>query len=247
MHEGDTKAAIPTTALQRATSGRQKRGVSIMDRRTWSSLARAEDGPGLALTALLVTVFVAELFNGGPMAWGLSAAALVEGQWHTLGTHMLAHAGPVHLVMNVSGLLALSPIVVWRLGVGPGGWLRYGSVFVLSGLAGAIVYLAIHPTGAVPMVGASGAICGLWGTAARVSLDGGFHPLRSAQVRRELLAFVKTNLILFTLIFVLVRLAGGSGGLAWEAHVGGFLFGLLIGPRLSPSLHPRPLPDLRPQ
>lgn len=202
-------------------------------------MASLEDGPGLVLAALLSAAFVAEIFRGGPLAWGLSGQALAEGRWQTLGTHMLAHAGLGHLVMNLGGLLGLSPIVVWRLGVGPGGWLRYAGLFTLSGLVGAATYLALHPTGVVPMVGASGAICGLWGAASRISPDGGFNTLGSDQVKREAWAFVKTNVILFAIIFFLVRLSGGLGGLAWEAHLGGFVFGLLVGPAMSPAEPPR--------
>lgn len=36
-----------------------------------------------------------------------------------------------------------------------------------------------------------------------------------------------TNIVLFGILYLLVWLQGGSGGLAWEAHLGGFAFGLL--------------------
>ena len=83
---------------------------------------------------------------------------------------------------------------------------------------------------------ASGAICGLWGAAARVDLEGGgLASLRSRRVRDQIKAFAKSNVILFVILFVLVRLSGGAGGLAWEAHLGGFLFGLLAAPQLMRS------------
>lgn len=84
------------------------------------------------------------------------------------------------------------------------------------------------------MVGASGAICGLWGAAARHAPDGGVAPLRSAQVRGNIVLFTQMNVVLFLILFALVRLTDGVGGLAWEAHLGGFLFGLLLGPWFAP-------------
>jgi membrane associated rhomboid family serine protease len=84
------------------------------------------------------------------------------------------------------------------------------------------------------MVGASGAICGLWGAAARIGADGAFVPIRSPQVWRQIKAFAVNNAVLFGIIFILVLMSGGKGGLAWEAHLGGFVFGLLAMPWLAP-------------
>ncbi|OYY61588.1 MAG: hypothetical protein B7Y51_09915, partial [Burkholderiales bacterium 28-67-8] len=42
------------------------------------------------------------------------------------------------------------------------------TLFAVSGLLGAALYLTLHPAGAVPMVGASGALCGLWGGLSRI-------------------------------------------------------------------------------
>lgn len=220
------------SALTRATDGVGDRGA--FDVRTW----RDEYGPrgetGLWPAGVLAAAFVWQMFNGGPLPWGLSGQALAEGRVHTLLTHMFVHGGAAHLMMNLGGLLALTAVVMGRFGRGAGAWLRYLGLFGLSGLSGAVVFLALNPVGVVPMVGASGAICGLWGAAARYPPDGGIAPLRSTQVRRAVIPFVQMNLVLFLILFALVRLSGGVGGLAWEAHLGGFLFGLLAGPWLAP-------------
>lgn len=220
------------SALTRASDGDGVRGV--FDVRTW----RDEYGPrgeaGLWLAGLLVVAFVGQIFNGGPIPWGLSGRALAEGRGWTLLTHMFVHGGLMHLMMNLGGVMALSAPVMVRFGRGAGAWLRYAGLFLLSGLAGAALYLALHPAGVVPMVGASGAICGLWGTVARYAPDGGVAPLTSEQVRRNVIPFVQMNVILFLILFALVRLSGGVGGLAWEAHLGGFVFGLLAGPLFAP-------------
>ncbi|WAC60213.1 rhomboid family intramembrane serine protease [Brevundimonas sp. SL130] len=229
----ETAANGSLTALQRASSGRLRTGVSITSPRTWKSLAGADDGPGLALAVVLIVAFVLEMLHGGPWAWGLSAQALAEGRWHTLASHMVAHGGLGHIVMNLSALLTLSPIVVGRLGSGLDGWFRYAALMAFAGLLGAAAYLALHLQGNIPLVGASGAICGLWGLAARIESGGGFAPLLSRQVGRKVWAFTKVNVVLVGLFFLVTW---GHGGLAWEAHLGGFMFGLLVGPMWAPPL-----------
>ncbi|WP_298747402.1 rhomboid family intramembrane serine protease [uncultured Brevundimonas sp.] len=232
-------AAVGTT-LQRASDGQLGLGADLSKPATWKALGREHGAPGLALFGLLLVTFVVELTQGGPDVWGLSGQALRDGRWTTLVSHIFAHAGLAHLLMNTSALLALSPIVLIRLGAGPASWLRYATLFLFAGWAGAALYLALHPFGAVPMVGASGAICGLWGAAARVDFDGGIVPLRSRQVWKNVKAFAKTNVILFLVLFAIVRVSGGVGGLAWEAHLGGFLFGLFAMPLLSGMRPERP-------
>lgn len=220
------------SVLTRTTDGAGDRGA--FDVRTWRDSYGQRGEAGLWPAGALVAAFVWQMFNGGPLPWGLSGQAMAEGRLHTLVTHMFVHGGPPHLMMNLGGLMALTAAVMGRLGRGAGAWLRYLVLFGLSGLSGAALYLALHPAGDVPMVGASGAICGLWGAAARYAPDGGVAALTSEQVRRNVVPFVQMNLVLFLILFAVVRLSGGVGGLAWEAHLGGFLFGLLAGPWLAP-------------
>ena len=196
--------------------------------------------PGHLVALVLIVVFVAELFTGGPERWGLSAQALARGRYETLVTHMFVHAGLIHLVMNLGALLSFSTAVTPHLGLRAGGFLRYAGLLFLSGLAGGIVFLAIHPTGTTPVVGVSGAICGLWGAALRLPMWPG-EPLFALNSRRVLAGtrqFVVSNAVLFAIIFALVLLSGGLGGLAWEAHLGGFLFGLLAVPLFLPRVPP---------
>ena len=231
-------AAAPATpsVLQRVTNGGLDRlaGGPV--------LAPGSERPAMLVALACGAVFVAGLAGLDPLGLAVSGQALAEGRWHTLLTHMFVHGGAGHLIMNLTALLAFGPVVTTRLGRGPGGWLRFFGLYLGAGLAGAALYLALHPTGAVPMVGASGAIFGLWGAAARLHPDGDVLPLRAPEVRREVVAALKVNLILFALLFVIVRLSGGVGGLAWEAHLGGFLVGLLLAPRLV-ARAPAPTPD----
>src|ERR1043165_2033330 len=86
----------------------------------------------------------------GMAAWGVSGAALAEGRFETIALHMTAHASAPHLVMNMWVLVAISGSLVARLGRAPAAWGRYLALVVLSGLAGAALFLAINPPGTVP-------------------------------------------------------------------------------------------------
>lgn len=167
--------------------------------------------------------------------WGLSASALSEGKFETIFLHMFAHGGAMHLVMNMTALAGIGPTLTSQLGRSPLNWLRFVLLFFLSGLAGAALFLALHPTGSVPMVGASGALYGLIGLLIRTQAGGGtVISIKNKRVRRIGWDLVKQNAFLFALLALLAWTSGTAGGLAWEAHLGGFLFGLCVGPKLLP-------------
>lgn len=218
--------------------GRRRAGPPFHDRRTWRLVFSRSGVPAFVLFAVCGLMLAAQTWTGGPAAWAVSGEALTQGRWHTVATHMFAHAGLVHLLMNASVLLPLTALVMVRLGPGPDGWRRFLALYVGSGLAGAALYLALNPAG-LPAVGASGAIFGLWGAVSRIRADGSMAPLRSQQVGDEVFLVVVTNALLYAVVFILVHLSeGGIGGVAWEAHIGGFLFGLLAMPRLAPPTPP---------
>lgn len=183
--------------------------------------------PGLILLAAIWAAWLWHL-PGGMLDWGLSGAALAAGQYQNIALHMFAHAGLMHIGFNSVVLFSLAGPLFTRMGMYPASWLRFYTFYFLSGLAGAGLYLALHPAGTIPMVGASGAISGLIGLVARLSSEhDGLVPLFSAELGRRVWGFVKANLILILLITVPIALMGGAGGIAWEAHLGGFLVGLL--------------------
>ena len=85
------------------------------------------------------------------------------------------------------------------------------------------------------MLGASGAIFGLAGFLVRYPYGADTpSPLWSRDTARAVGDFVKTNVILIVLLTVPALLQGQSGGVAWEGHLGGFLFGLLAAPLFVP-------------
>ena len=149
------------------------------------------------------------------------------------------HNDWVHLTINCFFLLAFGPIVARRWGAS-----LFLFFFTLCGVSAALVYLAFNWASPVPVVGASGAISGLMPAALRLlpgqapwaaHSDAPLAPLFS----RPVLVFT----VFFAVINVLTGLTGlGIGGerglVAWQAHLGGFLAGLLLSGPFD-SLRPR--------
>ena len=198
-----------------------------------------EDDPGLPTSLhipaaiLLAAIWAAWLWHlgEGQSDWGVSGAAMAQGRYENLVLHMFAHAGLVHIGFNSAVLFSLAgPMLSW-MGAFPGNWLRFFALYFLSGLAGAGLFLLFNPDGIVPMVGASGAISGLIGLVSRLSPGNrALIPLFSRSMFRRVWDFTKANLVLILLFTVPIFLMGGSGGIAWEAHLGGFLVGILGAP-----------------
>lgn len=182
--------------------------------------------PSAIILAIIWPVWLLH-FPHGMLDWGLSATSLAEGRYETIVLHMFAHGGLVHIGMNSAVLFSLGGLMLTYMGPAPSSWLRWFAFYFLSGFAGAGMFVVLNPGGGVPMVGASGAISGLIGMASRLRRDGqGLMPLASSELRLRIWDFVKANLFLIVLITVPIFLLGGEGGIAWEAHLGGFLVGI---------------------
>ncbi|MGZ8362769.1 MAG: rhomboid family intramembrane serine protease [Caulobacteraceae bacterium] len=189
-----------------------------------------EDFPSLVLGAILITCFIGQWFlPGGPNGLALSKTALMEGHWYVIFSHMFVHNGLAHLLFNVSAAAALAPVVWAGL---PRQWrgTAFTTLYLLCGLAGALTYLAFHWTDGQPAVGASGAICGLWGAGARLVPDFSLKPVFTRTVWENLKSFAFMNLVVIVLFGIPASLAAGrfTVAIAWEAHLGGFLAGLLL-------------------
>lgn len=206
-----------------------------------------------ALPDRLVTT-VLELFAFIPARYtlGLGSGALGLGAmvWTPL-THQLLHGDWTHLLLNCAWLLVFGGAVATRIGAA-----RFLALAVLSGVAGAAVFLALRFGDPVPMIGASGAVSGLMGGAFRFffsALDrGGFEHFRSsprsipimsvAEVLRDrrfqvmALAMVVINIVMS----LGASAISSADGIAWQSHLGGFLFGLLAFQYFEPPKRTRP-------
>jgi membrane associated rhomboid family serine protease len=153
-------------------------------------------------------------------------------------THQFVHGDLAHLLINSAWLLAFGTPVARRTGP-----VRFLAFFLLCGVAGALLYLAVNGPIPILVVGASGAISGLMGAAFRFlfrSMASG-GPMALADSRsiplmtlRETLSDRRVLMAVAGWTILNIVLAWGAAGLteaagiAWEAHLGGFYAGLLL-------------------
>ena len=189
--------------------------------------------PAAILVAVMWFAWLAHLPTGME-SWGISAAALAERRYQTIPLHIFAHGGWTHILMNSASLMEIGGLVVARLGSYPKGWIRFFVVFGLSGLSSMVFFLSFHPTGVTPMLGASGAIYGLVGLLLFMRLSEEIDPVEVRLIPWAIVEFLHNNIFFLLLLLVSGLLAGFSGGIAWEAHLGGFLFGACVGPWVAP-------------
>ena len=166
---------------------------------------------GWALDAFaFVPIFFASQFEpGGP---GLSLGGLLP-----LFTHAFLHADFLHLLLNVGFLLAFGSVVERGLGT----W-RFFVIFFLCSAAGALSEVVLTAPRVIFLIGASGAVYGMMG-AVIPAMSRGAGRKRTLQFIAVIMAL---NLVL-ALPFLSTLLAGAE--IAWRAHLGGFVTGIVVG------------------
>ena len=146
------------------------------------------------------------LIGEWPPAPFKATQGVADGEWYRLVTAMFTHQEPWHIGFNMLSLWWLGGPLEAALGRA-----RYLSLYFVSGLAGsALTYLLASPTEA--SLGASGAIFGLFGATAVLMR-------RLRYDMRPIIALLVINLI-FTF---------GWGNIAWQAHIGGLVAGVITG------------------
>jgi rhomboid family protein len=179
----------------------------------------------------------AVLFGYAELPTGLQAVPT----WTTLLTSMFLHGGLVHLLGNMLYLWIFGKGV--EMALGPARFLMF---YLLCGVAAALTQALTDPAAEVPMIGASGAIAGTLG--AYLIL----HPRANVIVLVWILIFVRLisfpAMLLLGIWFALQLLSAlsmdpGEPGVAFWAHVGGFVVGialvLLMRPRDVVLMQPR--------
>ncbi len=178
---------------------------------------------------------VEELFSRFGLVPVELLADLEQGQFfgeETLAvfTSMFLHVNLIHLVGNLIYLWIFGNNIEDRLGR-----LAFILFYLGGGVAAAIAQIAIDPTSTIPMVGASGAISAVLG--AYFVLFPGARILSLVFLGFFYQLIEVPALVVLGFWFVLqlidgigsLGLAGAEGGVAFFAHIGGFVFGLLIG------------------
>ena len=146
-------------------------------------------------------------------------------------TSMFMHGGWFHIISNMWILFIFGDNVEDRMGS-----LRYLVFYLLGGVAAALLHVFVQPTSTMPVVGASGAIAAVMGAyfllfprARVISLVPVFIFAWFVQVP----AVIYLGVWFVSQLYSGVLSLGGAGGVemggvAWWAHVGGFVFGLLL-------------------
>lgn len=159
-------------------------------------------------------------------------------------SYMFLHGGWLHLIGNMWTLYIFGDNVESELG-----HVRYALFYVGSGLAAALIHLATNVSSSVPTIGASGAVAGVMGAyfvlfpRARILA---LVPIVFFFTLMEIPAYVFLGfwflLQFFSGTFSLLGDSTQVGGVAWWAHIGGFVGGIVLLRMLRPG---RPLPLLR--
>ena len=200
--------------------------------------------PVVTILIILVNafVFVLELTGGEAFVtrWSAIPAQIFSGhQWITILTAMFMHASWSHIIGNMVFLWAFGPEIEDAMGRG-----RYLVFYLFGGLVAMIAQVAASPHSTVPNLGASGAIAAVMGAFLIT------YPRDRIRSILLIFIFVKVTFIPAALLigvwFLTQLLNAGqiahaqTGGVAYLAHIGGFIFGALTA-RLFETANRRPV------
>ncbi len=161
----------------------------------------------------------------------------------TIFTATFLHAGFFHIAGNMLYLFIFGPAVEERMGTP-----RYLLFYLWAAAAAGLAMIAMGPDSRVPVIGASGAIAGVLGAYFVL------YPRGRITTIVPLVIFwpvVEIRAYFYLLVWFVAQLYAGiasgaagplMGGVAWWAHVGGFLFGIAAAPLLA---HHHPAPPRR--
>jgi len=172
--------------------------------------------------AIACEITTAQPLSGDEIAGGAcqddNATAVFPGKniWLAGLVSMFLHAGLFHVLGNMWFLWIFGNNVEEAFGT-----LGYVALYLVTGVAATGVFVAINPDATIPLVGASGAIAGVLGSylvlfpTHRVLSLFGF-------------VFVPIPAIIFLGVWLVSQFLVQGAGVAWEAHVGGFLAGVAL-------------------
>jgi membrane associated rhomboid family serine protease len=222
---------------------------------------------------LLLFAFIPARYDATVLAQGAVPGGFAADVW-TFVTYAFIHGDITHIGLNAVWLLAFGTPVARRFGA-----FRFLVFFAVTAAAGAALHLVTHPGELAPMVGASAAISGYMAAAIRFVFQGGgplelwrtpdnqayrvpAAPLTAVFKDARILAFLAVWFGLNILFGVgTLAISDGEAPIAWQAHVGGFLAGLLLfaafdpignatprdeGSGPDPEPDPKPDPDTEP-
>ncbi len=186
----------------------------------------------LALIAVNLLVFVLELSQGDSFVqrWALVPAHVFTGShWITIFTSMFMHGGWLHILGNMIFFWVFAPAIEEAMGSG-----RFLAFYLLGGLVAALAQIVVAPTSTVPTLGASGAIAAVMGA---FLITYPSDKIRTVLFLGIFATVTKVSAVVLIGLWFLTQVISAAGvlattqaqqgGVAYMAHVGGFLFGLI--------------------
>jgi membrane associated rhomboid family serine protease len=173
-----------------------------------------------------------QLFGAIPreIVSSLTLRDFIPGILVPMATSMFVHGGWIHLIGNMLYLWVFGDNVEDKLGR-----LRYLIFYLICGFAASGLHVLLDPHSSMPMVGASGAISGVLGAyllmfprARVVTLIPIFFFIQIAELPALVVLGLWFVMQFFNGVLSLGQETGGMGGVAWWAHVGGFVTGLAL-------------------
>jgi membrane associated rhomboid family serine protease len=186
----------------------------------------------IGIIAANILMFLVELAGGDAFInrWALIPGQIVAGRgWVTILTAMFMHAGWLHIIGNMVFFWAFGPEIEDVMGP-----VRYLIFYLLGGLAATAAQILVAPNSTVPNLGASGAIAAVMGVflityprdRIRTVLLFGWYT-RITLVPAIVLVGMWFLTQVFSQLGALAQIQ--AGGVAYMAHIGGFVYGLILG------------------
>jgi membrane associated rhomboid family serine protease len=210
------------------------------------------------IDVLLTFAFIPVRYDTSAVLGGVLPGGFGAEVW-TFVTYSLLHASWTHLGVNAIWFLPFGSAVARRFGTS-----RFLLFYAVTAAAGAAMHLATHAGEQYPMIGASAAISGTMAAAMRFAFQHGgplgmlrgedddayrvpalrlSGVLRDSRVLLFLIVWFGMNIV-FGLISL--PIGGNDQPVAWQAHIGGFLAGLLLFSWFDPVRHTPPADDFGP-
>ena len=189
----------------------------------------------LAIYALQVVSAPRGIVSASPVSLGLGVLVLPGASptpWSWI-TFEFVHASETHVLLNLLGLILISPTFEERTGS-----LRWALLFFVGGAFGALAFVLVHAGEAFLLVGASAGIFAAFGAYGRL------FPRDRIMLFLPLPGMRPLPVVQVVVLFLALELILGSlfpGGTAWEGHAAALIFGFAA----APSVMRLPLPGRR--
>ena len=184
----------------------------------------------VSIIVINALVFVMELMGGSAFIeqWSVIPARIVAGQgWITILTAMFMHGGWMHIIGNMVFLWAFGPAIEDAMGP-----IRYLVFYLLGGVVASLAQIFALSSSTVPNLGASGAIAAVMGA---FLITYPRDKIRTLLILGWFIDVTVIPAVVLIGLWFLIQLfsqvgsvmSTEAGGVAYMAHVGGFIFGAI--------------------